>query len=294
MHVVQVLSKVNAADKANDETNRYYNGLAEQKGGAKQSAKQNFDSTNVKCVWPSAAAVDGGAGAGAVAFASAPPDNTIPGIRSRTMEGARQPVSTATGAFVYPVPSPEKGKRRPGALAEGLPPGYGRVAPPCGVALVDHLVFSSAGLSTVEGAPVAPLAAAHTGKMAAPRALSSELTVAAQGLTTAEGAPVASLATAHAGRGSARVFESKLVFSDAGLTATEDAAMRAGGGGVHSLGSYNRAGVDAVAALGAPAEVVATTEARYMRTVAPAPKGGKRLTGTDQQRGVDMAWCMRG
>ncbi len=267
-----VAGRVNAADKVNDERLRYYNGVAEARGA---NNLHGFDSSNFKCVWPTsrASSGDGGAGAPTGAFATAPAAGSVPGIRSRTLEGVRHPVPTATGGLAFPEPSPGKGRRRP--ALDGAPPAYGSVPPPSGIALVDHLVLSEAGLSTAEGAPVA--VAFHA------------------------------LHTAKAG---ANVQQSKLTFSDAGLTATEEPGRMGSGGRVfHSvgggggaggevrapLGAFNRAGVDAQAAMGAPSEVVATTEARYMRTVAPLPKGGKRHTGSrEQQQGGEMAECLRG
>ncbi len=258
-HVVQEVKKACGADKQINEALRYYNGLAEAKGAKGQAAQHGFDSSNVQSAWPSAGSGEGAGGGGAAAYAAAPPAGSVPGIRSRTLEGLRRPVATHTGAFAYPAPgSPGKSRaRQQGAAADGSA-GGGLPS-----ALANHLCWSSAGISTAEGAPVAGAAAQHTGKMAAPH-----------------------------------VHASKLAFSDAGLTATEEAAS--GGRALSSrggaLGAFNRAGVDAVAALGAPVEVVATTEARYMRTVAPLPKGGKMRTAGAwaQQKGGDMAECMRG
>jgi hypothetical protein len=118
--------------------------------------------------------------------------------------------------------------------------------------------------------------------MAAPRVHASSLTFSEQGLT----------ATEEAGRASSggRVFHSALARGGGG--GGGDGAA----GGTQPLGAFNRAGVDAVAAMGAPVDVVAATEARYMRTVAPLPRGGKRNTAgmREQQRGGEMAECLRG
>lgn len=103
-------------------------------------------------------------------FAAAPRARDIPGRRSDIDAGLRRGVGRVssapqheddvmrlpTGELINAHPSPTKGRRKPRGGASfgaafsvaGAPP------PPTGVALVDHLAFSDAGLTTVESATV--------------------------------------------------------------------------------------------------------------------------------------------
>ena len=312
-HVKQALNKLGAADKAYAEKMRYYNGLALSVGATK-CLEMGFNSDAVReALWPSSAApADGSAaegsssseGSGALGgaapaqapaaaapavFATAPPAGSIPGIRSaasgahprpprpfpRTMEDSRQPVAMPSGALVFPEPSPHKGRRRPAQDGEQLQRPYTSVAgpragppPPCGGALLDHIVVGSAGLSTVEGAGVVNQQA--TQKRRADHQQSC-LKMGEMGLGGGEGAA--------GGEGGGRLRSSK--GAQIGGLPPPPAPLAAG--------VFNRAGMEVGAVLGAH------TEARYMRTCAPLPKGGKlHADGGRQQQGADMAAVMRG